>query len=59
MGDQRAPWTNVRPSGAVRGFYTGFSSLAITPAKQFTVMLKLVWLAVNVGCGIKLEVMDC
>lgn len=22
-------------------------------------MLKLVWLAVNVGCGIKLEVMDC
>lgn len=59
LEEQRATRTNVRPGEAVGGFHTGLSSLTIIPAKQFAVMLKLVWLAVNVGHGIRLETMDC
>lgn len=39
----------------VEAFHKGFSSLAIIPAKQITVMLKLVQLTFNVGCGMRLE----
>jgi len=44
---------------AVGDFRAGFPSLAIIPAKQFAVMLKVAWLAFSVGCSVGLEGADC